>query len=412
LSVAFFENLIVVAMAMLTIAQTSPSPKAVSEAIDAVIYGRAGSSARKAAEMVRVLAVGDDLRQGMKPRYEEDSVVFAIDSPQGVPTVTARIGAEDRLLPMTKLDKSLYAAVFHTQGGEPGFPTGIQLEWKYQIGDRALGNGRMEAYSHPPELSPDPSVPKGTLTQQPKWRSRIFADTERDWWVYVPAQYTPDKPACVMVFQDGAAYKDVVPTVFDNLIARGEMPVTVGIFIQPGTLLPGATDHERGERSFEYDTLSDQYARFLLEEILPEVEKQAHLKHDAASRAIAGLSSGGICSFTVAWQRPDAFSKVLSWIGSFTDLAGGPTQIAGGHNYEALIRRTPRKPIRVFLQDGRTDLDNEFGNWPLANEGMAKALAYSKYDYKFIFGYGGHSPAHGISLLPNALRWLWRDYPR
>lgn len=392
--------------------QTAPSPKAVAEAIEGVIYGRAGGSARKAAAMVRALAAGDDLRQGMKPRYEDDVVVFAIEAPQGVPAVVARIGTDDTLLPMTKLDKSLYTAVFHTQGGEPGFPTGILLEWKYQVGEHTLGSGHLETYPHPPDLNPDPSVPKGTLTQQPMWKSHVFPGTERDWWLYVPAQYTADRPACVMVFQDGAAYKDVVPTVFDHLIAAGEMPVTVGIFIQPGTLLPAGPDRPRGERSFEYDTLSDQYARFLLEEILPEVEKQVRLKRDAASRAIAGMSSGGICAFTVAWQRPDQFGKVLSWIGSFANIAGGPTQIEGGHNYEALIRRTPRKPIRVFLQDGRTDLDNEFGDWPLANQGMAKALAYAKYDVKFIFGYGGHSAAHGISLLPNSLRWLWRDYPK
>jgi enterochelin esterase family protein len=253
-------------------------------------------------------------------------------------------------------------------------------------------------------------VPHGKLTQQPKWKSAIFPDTERDWWVYVPAQYTPDKPACVMIFQDGGGYKDIVSTVFDNLIAKGDMPVTVGIFIQPGTLLPGGTPRGNNQRSFEYDTLSDQYARFLLEEILPEVEKSVKLRHDAASRAVAGLSSGGICAFTVAWERPNEFSKVLSWIGSFTNIASGPTVREGGHNYEALIRKTPPKPIRVFLQDGESDLDNNNGNWPLANQGMAKALAFAKYDYKFIFGYAGHAPQHGQSLLPASLRWLWRDY--
>ena len=131
------------------------------------------------------------------------------------------------------------------------------------------------------------------------------------------------------------------------------MPVTVGIFIQPGLFEGG-----RANRSFEYDTLSDQYARFLLEEILPEVEKTVKLRHDAASRAIAGASSGGICAFTVAWERPNEFSKVLSWIGSFTNIASGKTVREGGHNYEAMVRKTPKKPIRVFLQDGANDLDN------------------------------------------------------
>src|SRR4029077_7591293 len=142
-----------------------------------------------------------------------------------------------------------------------------------------------------------------------------------------PAQYKPESPACVMVFQDGGGYRAFVPTVFDNLIAKGDMPVAVGVFVDPGKLEDG-----KSNRSFEYDTLSDQYARFLLEEILPEVEKTVKLRHDAASRAISGASSGGICSFTVAWERPTEFSKVLSWVGSFTNIASGPTFREGGHN--------------------------------------------------------------------------------
>ncbi len=150
------------------------------------------------------------------------------------------------------------------------------------------------------------------------------------------------------------------------------MPVTVAVFINPGS---GRGEDGRGQRSVEYDTLSDRYARFLLEEILPEVEKTVKLRHDPESRAIAGISSGGICAWTVAWERPDEFRKVLSWVGSFTNIASGKTRREGGHNYEALIRKTPRKPIRVFLQDGSNDLDNANGNWPLANQQMAKALA-------------------------------------
>ncbi len=266
-----------------------------------------------------------------------------------------------------------------------------------------------DPYPDDPDNHVKAGVPQGKVTQMPKWESTIFDHTSRDWWIYVPSQYTADKPACVMVFQDGGGYKDYVPTVFDNLIAQGQMPVTVGVFIQPGTQLPGATPRGN-QRSFEYDTLSDQYSRFLLEEILPEVEKTVKLRHDAASRAVAGLSSGGICAFTVAWQRPDQFSKVMSWIGSFTNLAGGKTGFEGGHNYPPMIRKTEKKPIRVFLQDGDHDLDNFAGNWPLANEGMAKALAFKGYDYKFVLGHGAHSPNHGRAILPDTLRWLWRDY--
>jgi enterochelin esterase family protein len=208
-----------------------------------------------------------------------------------------------------------------------------------------------------------------------------------------------------MVFQDGSGAKNYVPTAFDNLIAKKDMPVTVGIFIQPGTFA-----NKKSNRSFEYDTLSDQYARFLLEEILPEVEKTVKLRHDGDSRAIAGSSSGGICSWTVAWERPNEFRKVLSWVGSFTNIASGKTGREGGHNYEAMIRKTEKKPIRVLLQDGANDLDNNNGNWPLANQQMAKSLAFASYDYAFIYGQGFHSGKHGQAILPDSLRWLWRDY--
>jgi enterochelin esterase family protein len=223
------------------------------------------------------------------------------------------------------------------------------VTWHYELGpDRHLGGSQLEVYETHPDSRERQDVPKGTVKQMPPWQSKIFEGTKRDWWVYVPAQYRPENPAAVMVFQDGAGPKDYIPTVFDNLIAKGDVPVMVGIFINPGIRADGGAN-----RSFEYDTLSDQYARFLLEEILPEVEKTVKLRHDAASRAISGASSGGICSFTVAWERPNEFSKVLSWIGSFTNIAAGKTLREGGHNYEAMVRKTfPRKPIRVFLQDG------------------------------------------------------------
>ncbi|MFM1802204.1 MAG: hypothetical protein RJA81_1556, partial [Planctomycetota bacterium] len=248
--------------------------------------------------------------------------------------------------------------------------------------------------------------PKGELREMGLFQSKVFDGTSRRWWIYIPAQYDAKEPACVMVFQDGQNYKDFVPTVFDNLIAAREMPVTVGIFIEPGKFENG-----RSNRSFEYDTLSDQYARFLLEEILPETEKKVNLRKDAAGRAIAGISSGGICAFTVAWQRPDQFSKVLSWVGSFTNIASGKDLQSGGHNYPALIRKTDKKPIRIFLQDGENDLDNMHGNWPLANQQMAKALKFKGYDYQFVFGEGFHSNKHGRAILPDSLRWLWRETP-
>lgn len=266
----------------------------------------------------------------------------------------------------------------------------------------------VDDYQLGPDSQRQPGVPPGKVTEH-FWRSKIFDGTERKYWVYVPAPYTPEVPAAVMVFQDGGAYVDEnaqfrVPVVFDNLIFRGEMPVTIGLFINPGEFPPTEPNGKpRSNRSFEYDTLSDQYARFLLEEMLPEIGKSHKLTDDPSARAICGISSGGICAFTVAWQRPDAFHKVLSHVGSFTN-------IRGGHVYPALIRQTEKKPIRVFLQDGSGDLDNKFGNWPLANQEMASALKFAGYDHQFIYGDGGHNGKHGGAILPDSLRWLWRDY--
>ena len=362
-----------------------------------------GGEANTLAERIRGAFGGSEsLLKGAAPKIDELKVAWAIEVPQPPatgpgPRVAADVGFFN--LPLTRVGTT------NVYAGVATIAHGTAFSWHYEVGTGRLGGGQLEVYETPPDGREQTGVPKGTVKQMPPWESRIFSGTKRDWWIYVPSQYKPDTPAAVMVFQDGAGAKDFVPVVFDNLIAKRDMPVTVGIFIQPGAFADG-----KSNRSFEYDTLSDQYARFLLEEILPETEKSVKLRHDAASRAIAGASSGGICAFTVAWERPDEFSKVLSWIGSFTNLAYGKTTREGGHNYPALIRRTPRKPIRVFLQDGANDLDNAAGNWPLANQAMARSLAFARYDYRFEFGQGFHSNRHGRALLPDSLRWLWRDY--
>jgi enterochelin esterase-like enzyme len=262
-------------------------------------------------------------------------------------------------------------------------------------------------YKLGPDSERHEGVPEGTVAKS-QWTSKVFGGTERDIWVYVPKQYDAATPACVMVFQDGGNYVDVkkdfrVPIVFDNLIHKKEMPVTIGIFINPGVIPAAAADQKpRQNRSFEYDSPSPQYAEFLLKEILPEVGKTYKLTAKPEERGIGGISSGGICAWTVAWERPDAFQKVLSHVGSFTN-------IRGGHIYPALIRKTERKPIRVFLQDGSGDLDNLHGNWPLANQEMASALKFAGYDYRFEFGDGAHNGKHGGAILPDSLRWLWKD---
>lgn len=354
-------------------------------------------AARGFAERIRKWAGAENLKKGTSPRTEGLTAVWALETQATRPPMVLSEDGTFRKA-MTRLGETPVYLLAET------FAEGAAMLWKYEIDGKSTGGGRFEIYSAPPESVRQSGVPEGRLTHMPTWRSKVFDGTEREWWVYVPTQYKPENPACVMIFQDGGGSKDYVSVVFDNLIARGEMPVTVGIFVNPGKFADG-----RSNRSFEYDTLSDQYARFLLEEILPEVEKQTHLRHDAASRAIAGSSSGGICAFTAAWERPEQFSKVLSWVGSFTNIASGKTLREGGHNYPALIRKTPKKPIRVFLQDGENDLDNQHGNWPLANQQMAKSLAFAGYDYKFVYGHGFHSAAHGRAILPDSLRWLWKD---
>jgi gluconolactonase len=267
-----------------------------------------------------------------------------------------------------------------------------------------------EEYPLGPDSNRQPGVPAGVVTHY-TWTSKIFPGTTRDYWVYVPAQYSPDKPACVMIFQDGEGFikedgRARIPIVFDNLIAKHEMPVTIGVFINPGVLKAASPDQQdRFNRSFEYDGMGDRYARFLLEEIIPEVAKSYNLSTNPDDRAIAGLSSGGICAFTAAWNRPDAFHRVLSFIGSFTDLRGGDV-------YPNLIRKTEPKPLRVFLQDGNHDLNIYAGDWWMANQTMASALQFAGYDVKFVTGDKDHDMDQGGAILPDALRWLWRDYPQ
>jgi enterochelin esterase family protein len=265
------------------------------------------------------------------------------------------------------------------------------------------------------QLGPDSSpqnVPHGEVRKATFDASKVFPGTTRDYFVYVPKQYDPAKPACLMVFFDGGGMMSAtgqyrIPVVFDNLIAKKEMPVTIAIGINPGVVPPTQPNAKpRANRSFEYDSLGDANARFLIDELLPEATKGLNITTNPSGRGLCGSSSGGIAAFTVAWERPEVFGKVVSSVGSFTN-------IRGGHVYPSMIRKTkPVKPIRVFLQDGSNDLDNLHGNWPLANQDMAAALKFSGYDYKFVLGDGGHNGKHGGSIFPDTMRWLWRDWPK
>ena len=277
-------------------------------------------------------------------------------------------------------------------------------------------------------------VPSGKLSEKLIHTSKIYDGMKSEYWIYVPAQYDSKIPAAVMVFQDGQAYIDrsggiPVLNAIDNLIAQKKIPVMICVFIRPGDIsgspstptynfVKGHSDKwgrplRDAMRSTLYDTVSDRYARFLRDEVLAEVGAQYNLRQDAYSHAITGGSSGGICSFNAAWQMPDYFSRVLSWIGSYTNIQWkeDPAIRDGGQDYPDKILREPKRNIRIWLQDGAEDMENpRWGSWPLANIRMANSLKTMDYDFHFAFGKGTHNDAHGAAEFPESMIWLWRDY--
>ena len=266
-------------------------------------------------------------------------------------------------------------------------------------------------YPADPASTENKDVPKGEIITFTFSGSKIFPGTTRECHVYVPAQYKGDKPACVYVNQDGIQWK--APIVFDNLIHNKEMPVTIGVFVTPGKVLADSNKMAipRFNRSFEYDGLGDAYARFILNEIFPEVEKKKTkdgrailLSKNGNDRAIGGSSSGAICAFTAAWEKPEEFSRVFSAIGTYVGLRGGD-------RYPTLIRKYEPKPIRIFLQDGRNDLNIYGGDWFRANEDMESALTFAGYEVTHEWGDDGHNGNHGTAIFPKAMRWLWKDWP-
>jgi gluconolactonase len=256
------------------------------------------------------------------------------------------------------------------------------------------------------QAAPKPAPPlpanvvKGEFDQ-----STVYPGTWREYWVYVPKELDRSRPAPVMVFQDGLQYG--APAVFDDLIQKKQLPPLVGVFVMHGRVrAPSADALDRMNRSFEYDAVSGDYARFLLDEMLPFVAKThgLTLSSDPNDRAIAGNSSGAIAAFAAAWNRPDGFRRVFSAIGTYVGLRGG-------NDFPVLIRKTEPKPIRIFLQDGRNDLNNYTGSWFIANQDMQAALEYAGYDVRHAWGDGEHNSRHATELFPEAVTWLWRDWP-
>jgi enterochelin esterase-like enzyme len=250
-------------------------------------------------------------------------------------------------------------------------------------------------------------VPQGKLSEKLVHSSKVYDGMLSDYWIYVPAQYDPATPAALMIWQDGQGHvaRNVRRTqnVLDNLTAQKRIPVMISVFISPGKV------GEKAMRSIEYDTVNDTYMHFL-EELLSGVFAKYNIRKDSYSHGIAGESSGGICSFNAAWQHPEEISRVLSTIGSFTSIQWHPGQIDGGNVYPNKVRKEAKRNIRVYLQDGSEDLENDHGSWPLQNIQLANSLKLKGYDFHLQFGNGSHNGADANSQLPLSLSWLWRDY--
>jgi len=361
---------------------------------DALQVPPRGEAAETLAARVRAAFPPEvDLKAGNHaPLVQGSSVAFVLEAPADgpPPRVTGMIdhGRGVDLVPVGKT--GLWVRV-------ETVPTDTKFSYAFSAGGKTYGNRdvTMRDWKYPPESAEQPGKAYGKYTPL-KFRSRVF-DNDRTGWIYVPAAHKPGgPPAALMVFQDGDAYKrEHVGTVVDNLIAAGSMPVTVLLLLNPGV-----NDDGSSNRSVEYDTLSDRYVTFLENEAIPLVARDHPLRPGPADRAIAGASSGGICAFTAAWHRPDLFGRVCSQIGSFTNIRGGDA-------YPRIVRESPRKPIKVFLQDGTNDLINTHGDWWQANEAMNAALKDKGYDVDFLRDRGFHAYWSCGRQLPEALRKTW-----
>jgi enterochelin esterase-like enzyme len=312
-------------------------------------------------------------------------------------------------------------------------PVGRLHSFYYLIGAEKFG-GRLDLPAFGPLSYQQSGIPSGTLSAKIIHTSKIYDGMKSEYWIYVPAQYDAGTPSALMVFQDGEWYldrnsKNPALNVIDNLIAQKTIPVMICVFINPGDIegSPGTATYNLVKkysdewkrtmkdslRSTLYDTVSDRYGRFLRDEVLADVGAKYNLRKDAYSRAITGLSSGGICAFNVAWQMPEQFSRVISWIGSFTSIQWkeDPAVPDGGQDYPEKVLHESRRNLRVWLQDGSEDLElDHYGSWALANIRLANALKMKDYDFHFSFGEGTHNPGQGAAEFPKEMAWLWRDY--
>jgi enterochelin esterase-like enzyme len=277
-------------------------------------------------------------------------------------------------------------------------------------------------YQLGPDSYPRDGVPRGEVRGPFTLPSDAYPGTQHTYWVYVPAQYDAKIPASLMVFNDGQAFKNMdgdlrAPNVLDNLIYRREIPVMIAVFINPGRRpdQPEPTPQNWGDRDTnrpaEYNSLDDKYARVVVDELMPVLYKDYNISKDPERHGIGGASSGAIAAFTVAWERPNEFRKVLSMIGSFTNLRGG-------HQYADIVQRSEKKPLRVYLQDGRNDNRgvgregkyDESRDWFVQNMRLMRALSDKGYDLNYTWGIGRHGQKQAGAIMPDMMRWLWRDH--
>jgi enterochelin esterase-like enzyme len=346
-------------------------------------------------------APADELRKGTFVSAYGPDFLWAVESPTR-PVLLVDNAAWSE--PMRQLPGEGPVIWFQTGTLTAGTSHGF----RYELNGMSLG-GKTDVPAYLPECYEKPGVPKGKLSEQIVHHSKVYPGMESNYWIYVPAQYNAQTPAALMVYQDGQGHiqregSSHTLTVLDNLIAAKKIPVMIAVLIQPGKT------GEKAMRSIEYDTVNDTYSRYLRDEILAAVEQQYNIRKDAYSRGITGSSSGGICAFNAAWFHPEMFSRVLSRVGSFTSIQWHPGEIEGGNVYPFKIRKEAKHNLRVWLQDGANDLENNHGSWPLQNLQMANSLKRMGYDYHLSFGTGTHNGAQFNAHEPEAMMWLWRDY--
>lgn len=421
--VLLLKRLAIATAAMIGLSETPRAPAA-DKLTATQLIALAKSASPGLGDAITSTFDAKDLREGTAWAGHGHDFFFAVQGQPG-PQLLIDGSPGPQMQQLSRSDLSYTAARIEQLG---------KLHSFYYMVNGAKFGGKLDLPAFGPLSYLEPGVPSGTLSDKITHTSKIYDGMKSDYWIYVPAQYKPDTPAALMVFQDGSFYTDrnsatlPVLSAIDNLIAQKKIPVMIGVFINPGDISdsPGTPTYnfvkaygEKWKRTLKdsmrstlYDTVSDRYVRFLGDEILTDVAAKYNLRKDSYSRAITGLSSGGICAFNAAWQMPDQFSRVISWIGSFSAIQWkeDPAVPDGGQDYPDKILREPKRNIRVWLQDGSEDLDLRYGNWPLANLRMANALKAQEYDFHFSFGKGTHNASHGAAEFPAEMIWLWRDY--